>query len=87
MMSVGAGFGAGVKDSRIIFVFETPNALTNFTDSGWDASGQADAGRSSYRDGWCSGGLPTFLSNRFLRFKHSDFVNVRVFWLLVERRR
>jgi hypothetical protein len=41
----------------------------------------------SDRDRWCSGGLPTFLSNRFLRFKHSDFVNVRVFWLLVERRR
>ena len=43
MLSVGAGFGAGVKDSRIIFVFETDNALTRFIDSGWDASGQADA--------------------------------------------
>ena len=43
MLSVGAGFGAGVKDSRVIFVFETDKALANFVDSGWDASGQADA--------------------------------------------
>ncbi len=43
MLSVGAGFGAGVKDSRIIFVFETDNALARFIDSGWDASGQVDA--------------------------------------------
>ena len=43
MLSVGAGLGAGVKDSRIIFVFETDNALARFIDSGWDASGQVDA--------------------------------------------
>lgn len=43
MISVGGGFGAGVKDSRIIFVFETEKAIEKFINSGWDASGQADA--------------------------------------------
>jgi lipid-binding SYLF domain-containing protein len=43
MISVGAGIGAGVKDFRAIFVFETEKALTGFINSGWDAGGQADA--------------------------------------------
>jgi lipid-binding SYLF domain-containing protein len=43
MISVGAGLGVGVKDYRVIFVFETEPALATFLDSGWDASGQADA--------------------------------------------
>lgn len=32
-----------MKDYRVIFVFETEPALEKFLDSGWDASGQADA--------------------------------------------
>jgi len=51
MLSVGAGFGAGVKDSRVIFVFETDNALANFVNSGWDASGQADAAAKTSKTG------------------------------------
>jgi lipid-binding SYLF domain-containing protein len=51
MMSVGAGLGAGVKDSRIIFVFETSNALTKFVDSGWDGSAQADAAAKTNSSG------------------------------------
>lgn len=43
MISAGAGLGIGVKDYRVIFVFETSAALARFLDSGWDASGQADA--------------------------------------------
>jgi lipid-binding SYLF domain-containing protein len=43
MVSAGAGFGAGVKDYNVVFVFETEQALANFIDSGWNASGQADA--------------------------------------------
>jgi lipid-binding SYLF domain-containing protein len=43
MISAGAGFGMGVKDYRVIFIFETGEALSKFLDSGWDASGQADA--------------------------------------------
>ena len=51
MLSVGVGLGAGVKDSRIIFVFETENALATFVNSGWDASGQADAAAKTSTSG------------------------------------
>jgi len=43
MISAGAGLGVGVKDYRVIFVFENDGALTNFLDSGWSGSAQADA--------------------------------------------
>ena len=43
MISAGAGLGMGVKDYRVIFVFDNDGALTNFLDSGWSGSGQADA--------------------------------------------
>ena len=42
MLSAGAGLGVGVKDYRVVFVFETPQAFSQFLNSGWDASGQAD---------------------------------------------
>jgi lipid-binding SYLF domain-containing protein len=43
MVSAGAGLGLGVKDYRVIFVFEKDKALAHFLDSGWSGSGQADA--------------------------------------------
>ena len=43
MVSAGAGLGVGVKDYDVVFVFETEKALAQFLDSGWSASGQADA--------------------------------------------
>jgi lipid-binding SYLF domain-containing protein len=43
MGSVGAGLGAGVKDYRVVFVFENDKALGQFLDSGWSGSAQADA--------------------------------------------
>jgi len=43
MISAGAGLGIGVKDYRVIFVFETDDALEHFLNSGWSGSGQADA--------------------------------------------
>ena len=43
MISLGAGIGIGVKGYRVIFVFENESALTKFLDSGWEASGEADA--------------------------------------------
>jgi lipid-binding SYLF domain-containing protein len=43
MVSAGAGLGIGVKDYRVIFVFETDDALEHFLNSGWSGSGQADA--------------------------------------------
>lgn len=43
MVSAGAGLGVGVKDYRVIFVFQNDKAYTQFLDSGWSASGQSDA--------------------------------------------
>jgi lipid-binding SYLF domain-containing protein len=43
MVSGGAGFGVGVKNYRVIFVFANDGALNNFLESGWSGSAQADA--------------------------------------------
>jgi lipid-binding SYLF domain-containing protein len=43
MVSAGAGLGVGVKDFRVIFVFESEKAFNQFLDSGWSGSAQADA--------------------------------------------
>jgi lipid-binding SYLF domain-containing protein len=43
MVSAGAGLGIGVKDYRVIFVFENDKAFTQFLDSGWSGSAQTDA--------------------------------------------
>jgi len=43
MVSAGAGLGVGVKDYRVIFVFENDKALAQFLDSGWSGSAQTDA--------------------------------------------
>ena len=43
MISAGAGLGIGVKDYRVIFVFENEKALATFLDSGWSGSAQTDA--------------------------------------------
>src|SRR4051812_19957420 len=43
MISAGAGLGVGVKDYRVIFVFQNDKSLAQFLDSGWSASGQTDA--------------------------------------------
>jgi lipid-binding SYLF domain-containing protein len=43
MISAGAGLGLGVKDYRVIFVFESDKAFKEFLDSGWSGSAQADA--------------------------------------------
>ena len=42
MISGGAGLGVGVKDYRVIFVFESDDALAKFLDSGWSGSAQTD---------------------------------------------
>ena len=43
MISAGAGFGVGVKDYSLVFVFEKQTALQDFINSGWEASEQTDA--------------------------------------------
>jgi len=51
MISAGAGLGIGVKDYRVIFVFENDKALAYFLDSGWSGSGQADAAAKTGKTG------------------------------------
>jgi len=43
MYSAGTGIGMGVKDFRLIFVFQTRQALDQFVEEGWTAGAQADA--------------------------------------------
>lgn len=42
MVKVQAGLGFGASKDRLIFVFETSNALRNFVNQGWDFGGQAN---------------------------------------------
>ena len=51
MISAGGGLGIGVKDYRVIFVFETGQALTKFMDSGWAGEAQADAAAKAGKSG------------------------------------
>ena len=51
MISGGAGLGVGVKDYRVIFVFENDAALTRFLDSGWSGSAQTDAAAKAGKSG------------------------------------
>jgi len=51
MISVGGGLGLGVKDFRVIFVFENDNALAHFLDSGWAGSAEADAAAKAGKSG------------------------------------
>ena len=39
-----AGVQIGASDTRYLFVFESPKALADFIDKGWDASAAASAG-------------------------------------------
>jgi lipid-binding SYLF domain-containing protein len=51
MVSAGAGLGLGVKDYRVIFVFENDKALTRFLDSGWSGSAQTDVAAKASKSG------------------------------------
>jgi len=58
MISLGGGLGLGVKDFRVVFVFENDNALAHFLDSGWSGSAQADAAAKTGKTGGaCSGAV------------------------------
>ena len=51
MFSAGGGVGMGVKDFDLVFVFDTQEAITWFTEEGWAASAQADAAAKHEGDG------------------------------------
>jgi lipid-binding SYLF domain-containing protein len=56
MISAGAGLGLGVKDYRVIFVFESEKAFKEFLDSGWSGSAQADAAAKAGEKGGAESG-------------------------------
>ena len=47
MFSAGGGWGLGIKDFALIFVFHTEDAMEQFQDEGWDFAAQADAAAES----------------------------------------
>jgi lipid-binding SYLF domain-containing protein len=51
MFSGGLGVGLGVKDFRIVFIFENASAYDHFVNSGWEANAQADAAAKYKEDG------------------------------------
>ena len=55
MLSAGAGLGLGVKDFRLVFLFDTEKALHSFLTEGWAASAQADAAAKHEGDGDAAG--------------------------------
>ncbi|MDX1557021.1 MAG: YSC84-related protein, partial [Xanthomonadales bacterium] len=56
MGEAGVGLGAGVKDYRLVFVFNTEEALDYFTTHGWSFGGQADAAAKAGDKGGAVGG-------------------------------
>ena len=51
MFSGGVGVGLGVKDFRIVFVFDNKKAFDDFVNSGWEANAQADAAAKAEQKG------------------------------------
>ena len=59
MYEGGVGFGLGAKDFRAVFVFNTAEALNNFTEHGWAFGSEADAAAKAGEKGGEVGGGAT----------------------------
>lgn len=58
MVEVQAGLGIGIKKFRLVWVFETQDALTNFVNSGWEFGAQTTAAAQVGGKGaWAAGAL------------------------------
>jgi len=51
MFTCGIGLGLGVKDYRLVIVFDKREDLLRFINEGWDFSGSAEASAKRYDDG------------------------------------
>ena len=51
MASGGVGFGLGLKDFRIVFLFSDKKAFDNFVRYGWEANAQADLAAKAQEKG------------------------------------
>ncbi len=47
MMTVGGGFGLGLKDFRVVIIFRKREDMEKFVEKGWEFGGQADAALKS----------------------------------------
>lgn len=56
MGEVGVGLGLGIKDFRVVFVFNDTDSMTHFIDEGWSAGIQADAAAKAGDQGAAVGG-------------------------------
>ena len=56
MGEAGVGIGAGAKDFRLVFVFQSRKAMNNFVEQGWVFGGQADAAAKANEKGAAVGG-------------------------------
>jgi len=57
MISAGAGLGLGVKDYRVVFVFQNDKALSQFLDSGWGSAQSDAAAKAGEKGGAYSGAV------------------------------
>ncbi len=60
MGEAGVGLGIGVKDFRVVFVFHSTDAMTQFVDEGWAFGVNADAAAKASEKGGAIGGEATF---------------------------
>ncbi len=51
MISAGGGIGMGIKDYRLVFVFDDAEAMEWFAEEGWQAGAQADAAAKHGEEG------------------------------------
>lgn len=56
MGEVGIGFGLGVKDFRVVFVFHERDVMNRFVNSGWEFGAHADAAAKAGDKGAAVGG-------------------------------
>jgi lipid-binding SYLF domain-containing protein len=56
MGEVGIGFGLGVKDFRVVFVFHDHDTMQNFIANGWEVGAHADAAAKVGEKGGAVGG-------------------------------
>lgn len=56
MGEVGLGIGLGVKDFRVLIVFDNEQTMNNFISNGWTFGGQADAAVKASNRGDAIGG-------------------------------
>ena len=49
MGSLGTGIGLGIKDLRVIFIFNDPKVMRQFIEQGWQFGGKGDAS-AKYKD-------------------------------------